>query len=192
MRSPSLLIALLTALPATTFAQKPAEPGGGRAASPSTSQPQAHPSSEARALSRSLVPRQTWDRLIDRSAQGLSEAVSRSLANKGAKVPDSLQGDIRRELAQNMKYEDAVDAQAQALEKRFTTEEMDSAARFYGSPVGKKMLERLPEAQSEVGSHLQEQLAMVVPEILHRVAPEAIEPGSPSGPQEGVGSGQTP
>jgi len=180
--------ALLAILPTLAWAAPTdAEQGGAAAAKPSpgpgrTATP---PSNQARSLSRALVPRQTWDRLLDRSAEGLSQAVSSSMANKGKQAPGDLQGNIRRELEQSMKYESAVETQAQALEKRFTPREMESAARFYQSPVGQKMLQHLPEAQSEVGDALQEQLAVVVPDILHRIAPGALEPPA----SEGVGAG---
>jgi hypothetical protein len=139
--------------------------------------PATPPSSQALAMSRALVPKQTWDRLLDRSAEGLSQAVSRSLTSKGSKIPSDLQGSIRRELARNMKYDSAVDTQAHELQKRFTPQEMESATKFYSSAVGQKVLQQLPEAQTEVGSQLQEQLATVVPGIIQRVAPDAVGPG---------------
>jgi hypothetical protein len=160
-------------------------------------------STSARALSRALVPRDTWDKLLDRSAQGLTQAVTRSLSSKGTAVPDDLSTSIRRELGGALHYEDAVESQAQALDRRFTRPEMESAARFYGSAVGKKLLERLPEAQGEVGDELQGQLASVVPGILHKLAPGAFheggsqaatpEAGAPpaSGAAEGTGSSTT-
>lgn len=204
MRPLPFAIALLAALSSLATAAPPQEPApakpGAAAGAPGAgSSSETAPSRQARALSRALVPKQTWDRLLDRSADGLSEAVSHSLSTKGAKVPNGLHDNIRRELGQSMKYESAVDTQAQALQKRFTSDEMDSAAKFYGSPVGQKMLQRLPEAQSEVGDVLQQQLAVVVPDILHRVAPGAMEPGgqeasppsasSPSSGTEGTGAG---
>ncbi len=196
----TVLLAATALLAAAPSLPRPAPPQdaaqGGPAAAPSspaagTAKPAAPPSSQARAMSRALVPKQTWDRLLDRSAQGLSAAVSRSLAGKGSKVPNDLQGSIRRELAQNMKYDSAIDTQAQALQKRFTPQEMETAARFYSSPVGQKVLQQLPEAQTEVGSQLQEQLATVVPEIVQRVAPDAASPGGADGgpvPQGGAPS----
>ncbi len=192
-----LAVAFLAVSPSRPWAASPQKGAEGKSSSSSgaapsgtaaSSKPSASSSHQALALSRALVPKETWDRLLDRSAQGLSEAVSRSLATKGAKVPTDLQGSIRRELSQSLKYEGAVDTQAQALQKRFTPDEMDAAAKFYGSPVGQKVLQRLPEAQSEVGDALQEQLATVVPDIVHRVAPDAMSPGGAAGPQAGAPS----
>ncbi|HET6436812.1 MAG TPA: DUF2059 domain-containing protein [Anaeromyxobacter sp.] len=96
-------------------------------------------------------------------------------------MPGDLQGNIRRELGKSMQYEAAMEAQARALDKRFTRPELDTAARFYGSPLGQKMLEQLPDAQGEVGEQLQAQLAMVVPDILHRVAPDALSEAGAEG-----------
>jgi hypothetical protein len=177
------VLATTPSLPGAAPPQKTKDSAAGPGAPPSSSaesKPAPPASSQALALSRALVPKQTWDRLLDRSAEGLSQAVSRSLTTKGAKVPDGLQGNIRRELGQSMKYDSAVDTQAQALQKRFTAQEMDTAARFYSSPVGQKVLQQLPEAQSEVGDQLQQQLATVVPEIIHRVAPDAVSSVGPS------------
>ncbi len=210
MRLLPITVVLLSALPSLSSAapsQKPDAKGSSSAEASTGGQAATPPSNQARALSRVLVPKQTWDRLLDRSAEGLTEAVSRSLSTKGAKVPTGLHENIRRELGQKMKYESAVDTQAHALQKRFSADEMDSAAKFYGSAVGQKMLQRLPEAQSEVGDQLQEQLAVVVPDILHRVAPGAMEapaqgagpgpqastPGAPSSPsdsQQGTGTAE--
>ncbi|HYD40664.1 MAG TPA: DUF2059 domain-containing protein [Anaeromyxobacter sp.] len=147
------------------------------------------PTEQARALSRALVPETNWERLLDRSADGLSEAVSRSLIAKGEKVPDDLKTNLRKELGKDLKYGEAIDAQAQALDKRFTGDELKRATAFYSSPLGKKMLDRLPEAQSEVGDQLQERLASVVPGILQRVAPSAIGGGPADPGASGTGEG---
>ena len=196
-----LAVALLLAAPASTRSDTVTAPGQAKAASPpfaapaSEGKPAAHPSGQALAMSRALVPKEIWERLLDRSSEGLSEAVSRSLTNKGSKVPSDLRGSIRRELSRNLKYDSAVNTQAQELQKRFTQQEMESAAKFYSSPVGQKVLQQLPEAQTEVGNQLQEQLATVVPEIIQRVAPEVASPGGQgdsSLPQDGAPSGRSP
>jgi hypothetical protein len=191
----AFLAVSLLATPSRSSAESTASPpksteSPGAAAPQSKSlAPAKPPSDQARALSRALVPQQSWERLLDRSADGLSEAVSRSLQAKGEKVPDNLRTTLRNELAKDMKYGEAVDAQASALEKRFTGDEMSKAAAFYSSPLGKKMLDKLPEAQSEVGDQLQERLATVVPGILQRVAPSALGQGSASAPPKGTGAG---
>lgn len=183
MRS-AVLAAVLLAFSTTTWAEPPTSGRGAGAAAQEKGRPAAKPSAQARALSRALVTRQSWDQLLDRSADGLSQAVSRSLATKGEAIPDGLRDDLRRELARTMNYDEAVDTQAHALQKRFTVGELERAAAFYGSPVGKKMLDQLPEAQTEVGTQLQQQLAMEVPDILHRVAPGALEAGTGEGAPE--------
>lgn len=202
MRAPYIVL-LLLASPAALAA--PPDPSPAPAAPKPAPGPS--PSRQGRELSRALVPQKTWENLLDRSSEGLSSAVSRSLSAKGEKVPGDLQSTIRKELSRSLTYEQAVDAQASALQKRFTPDELEKAARFYESPLGKKMLDRLPEAQGEVGDQLQERLASVVPDIIHKVAPSAMEgsgaapprPSPPSGtgsgadaPPQGAGAGATP
>jgi hypothetical protein len=166
-----------------------APPSATTGATPDGQKARGKPTEQARALSRALVPETNWERLLDRSADGLSEAVSRSLIAKGEKVPDDLTSNLRKELGKDLKYGEAIDAQAQALDKRFTGDELKKATAFYSSPLGKKMLDRLPEAQSEVGDQLQERLASVVPGILQRVAPSAIGSGSTDPGASGTGEG---
>ena len=55
--------------------------------------------------------------LLDRSAESLSGAVARSLSAQGEKVPGDLQTSLRKELGSSLKYDEAVDAQAQALHR---------------------------------------------------------------------------
>ena len=84
-----------------------------------------------------------------------------------------------------------MDIQAQALAQHLTPDELRKVASFYSSPAGKKVLERLPEAQSEVAQQLQARLATAVPEIVQRFAPKALGPqGGSSVP--GVGAPATP
>ncbi len=184
MRAPILAL-LVLASPA--FAAPPSSSPRATAEAP-TAQGKP-PTEQARALSRALVPKTNWERLLDRSADGLSEAVSRSLIAKGEEVPNDLTANLRKELGKDLRYGEAIDAQAQALDKRFTGDELKQATAFYSSPLGKKMLDRLPEAQSEVGDRLQERLASVVPGILQRVAPSAIGGGPADPGASGTGEG---
>ena len=188
MRAPTFLDLLALALPALAAPQSSTQGAAQPRGTPEAKEKP--PSEQARALSRALVPEPNWERLLDRSADGLSEAVSRSLEAKGEKVPQNLASDLRKELGKDMKYADAVDAQALALEKRFTGDEMKKATDFYRSPLGKKMLDRLPEAQSEVGDRLQERLATVVPGILERVAPSAVGGGGAGDEPDAGGTGE--
>jgi hypothetical protein len=193
VRTPLVVVSVVSLLAAPATLAVP--PDAGAAAPPKAAQGPA-PSTQGRQLSRALVSQKTWNSLLDRSAEGLSSAVSRSLTAKGEKVPADLQATIRTELGKSMRYEEAVDAQATALQKRFSPAELEQAAKFYDSALGKKMLTELPAAQGEVGDQLQERLTSVVPEIIHRVAPGAMggsgspaTPGKPGAPPTGTGGG---
>jgi hypothetical protein len=178
MRFTTTLV-LVAALPALTHARQPPEPAPPRDAPPGATAPKPRgeaASPTARALSRALLPERQWDRLLDSYASRLSGHVSQALASRGEKVPDGLDARIRTELGERLQYEQTVEAQAKALSSQFSPDELKKIVAFYSSPAGKKVVEKLPEAQAETGEELQERLATAVPEILERVAPGALAP----------------
>jgi hypothetical protein len=178
---------LVAALPAAfAHAQEraqPSAPPGGTAARPGAD---STPSPSARELSRTLLPEARWDRLLDSYASSLAGQVSQALVGRGEKVPDDLEPKIRGELGARFRYDDTVDAQASALQRQLTPEEMKKTAAFYTTPTGKKVIEKLPEAQAELGEHLETRLSAAVPEIVQRVAPAALAPP----PDAAQGSGE--
>jgi hypothetical protein len=176
MRVIILTISLLVAaLPARGGAQEPAQPKApqGPSSAP-TSRPGAEPPAAARELARALLPQERWDRLLDSYASSLSAQVSQALLSRGEPVPDGLQAKLRSELGDRLQYQQTIDAQAKALASEFTHDELKKTAAFYSTPAGKKMLEKLPEAQEAVGQELQARLNTAVPEILQRIAPKAL------------------
>jgi hypothetical protein len=186
MRVTTTLV-LAALLPAFARGEPPAKaspPADAAAPRPRT----AAPSPAARELSRALLPQQQWDRLLDSYASSLTGHVSQALVSRGEKVPDGLQASIRTELGNRLRYEQTVDTQAEALAGQLSPDELKKAVAFYSSPAGKKVVEKLPEAQAETGEDLQQRLATAVPEILQRVAPGALAP--PDGSQGGGEAGK--
>jgi hypothetical protein len=177
----TLVLAALLPVSAGGQSAEPAPPReappGATAPGAAAAEPRAPAASPiARELSRALLPQREWDRLLDSYASSLSEQVSRALLSRGETVPDGLQAEIRSELGDRLRYEQTVDAQAQALAGQLSADELKKAAAFYATPAGKKVVEKLPEAQAETGEDLQQRLATAVPEILQRVAPSALAP----------------
>jgi hypothetical protein len=184
----TITLVLVAALPALARGQERAQPSPSRDAPPGAAAPKqsAEPAPPAaRELSRALLPPQQWDRLLDSYASSLSGHVSQALLSRGEKVPDGLQARIRTELGERLRYEQTVEDQAKALSSQLTPDELKRAVAFYTTPAGKKVVEKLPEAQAETGEELQQRLATAVPEILQRVAPGALAP--PDAPQGGGG-----
>ena len=142
----------------------------------------------AKDLSRLLVSQQRWDQLLDRYAAALSGQVSKALSSKGEPVPADLQTSMRKQLGDRLPYQQTVETQAQALARQFTPDELRKIADFYATPTGKKLLDRLPEAQNEVGQQLESELAIAVPEIVKSVAPKAL----PAPGETGTGSSESP
>lgn len=160
----------------------PAQGGGGGAGAT------AKPPAAATELARALLSREQWGRVLDSYAGSLTGQISQSLQASGEKVPDDLRAKLRGELDRAVPYQQTVDAQAAQLAKALSPDELKRTASFYASPLGKKVLEKLPEVQAVVAQQLQAKLATTVPEIINRLAPKAMA-GSPHGPGSPHGAG---
>ena len=166
------------------------QPGRTGASTPSSGAPSAKPPAAATELARALLSQQQWSKVLDSYASSLSGQVSEALLSRGEKVPDDLRGKLRSELDRALPYQQTVQAQADALAKALTPDELKRTVAFYQSPTGRKVLERLPDAQSAVAQQLQARLATAVPDIVNRVAPKAMAgapPGAGAGPEAGAG-----
>ena len=155
---------------------QPTTPKAGTASKP--------PPPAARDLAKALLTEDQWNKVLDSYASSLSGQVSQSLLSSGEKVPEDLRPTLRAELGKALPYQQTIQAQAEALSKELTPDELKRTAQFYSSPLGRKVLEKLPEAQASVAQQLQGRLATAVPEIVNRVAPKAMS-GSPHGGSSG-------
>jgi hypothetical protein len=179
----------------------PAQPAPEQSAPPSSApktpqQPAPHaqkpPPAAASDLARALLTADQWGKILDSYASSLSAQVTQALQGSGEKVPDDLRAKIRAELEKSLPYRETVEAQAQALAKELTPDELKKTAAFYKSAVGKRVLDRLPEAQSSVARQLQSKLSSAVPQIVSRVAPKALQGSPHGGPAEGAPGSQGP
>ena len=169
--------------PAQTSAAAPkAEPKSGA----TSTRP---PPAAATELARALLSQEQWSKVLDSYASSLAGQVSEALLARGEKVPDDLRQKLRGELDRALPYQQTVQSQAEALAKVLTPDELKRTAAFYGSPLGRKVLEQLPEAQSTVAQELQGRLATAVPDIVSRIAPKAMAATPPAG---GGASGAAP
>jgi hypothetical protein len=182
-----------------------ATPPGGSAAGGSSSQggagakpgaeskpePTSPPPPEANDLARALLSQAQWSRILDSYATSLSGQITQVLTSKGQTPPEGLRPRLRAELEKALPYDETVKAQAEALSRQLTPAELKKTANFYGSPLGKKVLDRLPEAQAQVAEKLETRLQTAVPDIVNRVAPQALaaRPGTGKPPQSGTGAG---
>jgi hypothetical protein len=174
------IVAVAVVLASSARAEAPGTQAPGPDPDQATQGTAAKPPAAATDLAKALLTSEQWGKILDSYASSLSGQVSQSLMANGEKVPDDLRPKIRAELEKALPYRETVDAQAQALSKELTPDELKKTATFYKSPLGKKVLDRLPEAQSSVAKQLQTKLATAVPDIVNRVAPNAMK-GSPHG-----------
>jgi hypothetical protein len=138
-------------------------------------------------LARVLVSNEDWNHALDQYSAGLSQQITQSLSQRGEKAPEGLQASIRKELGQELPYQQVVEREAAALAKHFTPDELKRAIAFYTSPLGKKAIQAIPQSQAELGRDLQERLSSAVPQIVQRLAPKAMER-----PEAGAAAGSSP
>jgi hypothetical protein len=180
MRLAAAVVAALAVLPSAGWAQgttAPKTPGPSSSAKP--------PPAAASELARALLTQEQWGKVLDGYAASLSGQVTQALAASGEKPPEDLRGKLRAELEKALPYQQTVQAQAEALAKELTPDELQRTAKFYSSPLGRKVLDRLPEAQTAAAQRLQGQLATAVPDIVNRLAPKALS--TPHGGGSGGG-----
>jgi hypothetical protein len=192
MRLAAAVVTALAALPTTGWGQgtgssTPSQTPAPKAENGTPSKP---PPAAANDLARALLTPEQWGKVLDGYAGSLSGQVTQALAASGEKPPEDLRAKIRAELEKALPYQQTVKAQAEALSKELTPDELRKTANFYSSPLGKKVLERLPEAQSAAAQQLQGQLATAVPDIVNRLAPKALS--SPHGGGGGAPGGSSP
>ncbi len=161
-------------------ASQPAQPpAAAKPADPATA-------GAAKDLARTMTPEPAWNEMMDAYATALSGQISTALASSGKEVPTDLNAKVRAELASAVKWEQAVDLQAQALGSRFSADELRSIGKFYGTPEGKKLLRELPIVSRQVTDQLQERFSAQVPQIIQRVAPALAS--TPEGGAAGEGT----
>lgn len=185
----ALALAVVPAAPRAASDAGASKDAPGASASPRAGAA-AKPPAAATDLARALLTQEQWGKVLDSYSGSLAGQISQALTAKGEKVPTDLRGKLRAELEKTLPYQQTVDAQADALAKTLTPDELRRTAAFYGSPLGRKVLDKLPEAQSQVAEELQGRLSTAVPEIVNRVAPNAIagHAGAGTGHPTGTGS----
>lgn len=140
------------------------------------------PNQNAHQIAQLLVPEESWNKMLDQYASTLSTRIEGALNADGKQPPKDLQGKIRSDLGGTLSYSRATQLEAQALTKKFSSQELGTIASFYQSPTGQKALRELPAASREVSDELETRLTEQVPQILQRYAPSLAKktPSSPS------------
>jgi hypothetical protein len=126
------LAALLTAAPAAD----------------STGAPAAEASLAVQVASEWLSP-ERWEGLRAASAAQYVAFFRSQVEKAGGVVDDGLEAAVRTWLDEMIPFSKALDIQASLLRKHFTDVELAQLRDFYRSPLGKKVLERMPEIQKD-------------------------------------------
>lgn len=99
-----------------------------------------------------------WEELRAASAAQYATFFRSQVEKSGGEVDDGLEAAVRSWLDEMIPYAKALDIQSSLLRKHFSDVELTQLRAFYRSPLGKKVLERMPEIQRDsLGLWFQEQ-----------------------------------
>jgi uncharacterized protein len=98
-------------------------------------------------LTRLVVPKETYDAMLDQMMTNLMA----SMTQAGAKISAKDAGKLKDAVAEVIPYDEMVQWNTEIYASKFTADELKELIKFYNSPVGKKAAKILPEITGEVG-----------------------------------------
>jgi uncharacterized protein len=116
-------------------------------------------------LSRLVLPRESWDRMMVQSADQVLDMIVSSSQGKVQLTP-ALRDRVRRDFAAVVSYAEMIDLQAGLLAKHYTDAEVRELLAFYRTPLGQKAIRIMPDVSADVNGQLQVTLQQKLPALI--------------------------
>lgn len=129
-------------------------------------------SSVAAKLSRIMLPKSTWDQMLEAIEASQLQMIEQVARGADAEAGKKAMAKARESIARIMPYEEMIDLQAGLLAKYYTAAELQELVKFYGSPLGKKSLQLAPEMMKDVMGVLQERMMRELPRLTNEIMQE--------------------
>jgi hypothetical protein len=100
-------------------------------------------------LARLALPRANWDEMLVGVGQQVVVALQQRADQKGVCLAPDFGKRVSASFAASMPYEEAIQFQAELLQKKFTQAELNDILAFYRSPTGAKAIRLMPEVMNE-------------------------------------------
>lgn len=152
----------------------------------------AKPAAEANAprlsvqVAREVLTPTLWSSTLDQLVPQVANQVREMVAAEGGTVDDGLEAAIRRIYDRAIPYEYVADLQAGLLEKNFTAAELGELRTFYRSPLGRKMLDRMPSITADATAAAMERIQGLASEFKEQLEPLIHLPQEPAEPVPAV------
>ncbi len=133
-------------------------------------------------LVQMVVPREIYDSMVKQ----MVDAMSPSLRQGGARLPDDFEARLKAAVLEIMPYDEVLAWSADIYSTRFSVDELKEIAAFYKTAVGKKLARMMPELGAEIGRKSAQLLPQRLPAALKKQGlmpddePEAEAPPPPA------------
>lgn len=100
-------------------------------------------------VAREFLTPESWSRYVDATVAEYAAKHRATAEARGATADAGLEPALREFYLRALPYEEVLDLEASLLQKHFTDAELQELLRFYRTPVGRKMLEKMPEVRRD-------------------------------------------
>ncbi len=100
-------------------------------------------------VARAFLTPESWNRYVDATVAEYAAKYRAMAENHGSTADAGLEPALRAYYVKALPYEELLDLEASLLQKHFTEVELQELLRFYQTPVGRKMVEKMPEVHRD-------------------------------------------
>jgi hypothetical protein len=100
-------------------------------------------------LAREFLTPELWNRYLDGAVAEYAAKYRATVEKRGGTADAGLETAIRNYYAKALPYEEVLDLEASLLQKHFTEPELQELLRFWQTPLGGKMRDKMPEVQRD-------------------------------------------
>jgi hypothetical protein len=129
-------------------------------------------------LAREFLTPDLWSRYLDATVAEYAAKYRSTVEKRGGTADAGLETAIRDYYAKALPYQDVLDLEASLLQKHFTEPELQELLRFWQTPLGRKMRDKMPDVQRDAMALAMQKVSL---EDLGAVMRPHFHPG-PAGP----------
>lgn len=135
-------------------------------------------------LSRLVLPEDTWDRMERAIGEQTQQHIVQNLRQRGMQLPPEFGPRFTEEFRKMLSYREILELQAALLARHYTAQELQDLLAFYRTPLGRKVIQVMPDVMQEVNGRMLVLVQERMPAMIERLRP-TLERSTPSDPSPG-------
>lgn len=100
-------------------------------------------------LAREFLTPELWNRYLDAHVAEYAAKYRSTVAKRGGTADAGLETAIREYYSKVLPHDEMLDLEASLLQKHFTEPELQELLRFWQTPPGRKMRDKMPDVQRD-------------------------------------------